>query len=175
MRDGLGNLSQRLAPMNLELYHAPRKNLDVYVQDSYIFAKGNESFVAQVYMGDEKNYLGLGLANYNTEPNAYVVNQMMGFRVPWASSWRAEGVLRYKIVRFATVGNQGLDVFEKSLILYKDFHDFHTSWDLRIRRGVQEFFFLVRLKKSGAPNRDALEEESRNYWHPWRKEGDLRD
>ncbi len=176
MRDGAGgSLSKRLAPVNLELYHAPRKNLDVYLQESYRFGQGNDSLVAQVYMGDEKNYLGLGLANYSTEPNTYVVNQMMGFRMPWAPSWRAEGVLRYKIVRFAAPGDEGLRFFEKSLILYKDFHDFHTSWYFKIRRGVKEFFFLVSLKMNDPSKRDALEDASRNYWHPWRKEGDIRD
>ena len=176
MRDGAGgSLSKRLAPVSLELYHAPRKNLDIYLQDSYKVGRGNDSFVAQINSGDEKNYLGLGLANYSTQPNTYVVSQTMGFLVPWAPSWRAEGVLRYKIVRFAAAGDKGFYFFEKSLILYKDFHDFRTSWYFKVRRGVKEFFFLVSLKMNDSSKRDALEDASRNYWHPWRKEGDLRD
>ncbi|MFA6434176.1 MAG: LPS export ABC transporter periplasmic protein LptC [Elusimicrobiales bacterium] len=176
LRDGVGgSLSKRLAPVNLELYHAPRKNLNIYVQEAYKFGRGNDSLVGQVYLGDEKNYFGLGVANFSTQSNAYVVNQMMGFRVPWAPSWRAEGVLRYRIIRFAQPADQRLLFFEKSIILYKDFHDFHTTWDLRVRRGVKEFFFLIRLKMNDASKRDALEEQSRNYWHPWRKDGDLSD
>lgn len=176
MRDGVGgSLSKRLAPVNMELYHAPGKNLSVYVQDSYKFGQGNDSLVAQIYSGDEKNYFGLGLANYSNQPNTYVVNQMMGFRLPWAPSWRAEGVLRYKIVRFASAGDKGLRFFEKSLILYKDFHDFRTSWYFKVRRGVKEFFFLISLKMNDPSKRDALEDASRNTWHPWRKEGELRD
>jgi len=176
LRDGVGgSLSKRLAPMNLELYHAPRKNLNVYLQDSYKFGQGNESLVAQIYSGDEKNYFGLGLANYSIEPNTYVVNQMMGFRVPWAPSWRAEGVLRYKIVRFAAPEDKGFIFFEKGLTLHKDFHDFHTSWFFKVRKDVKEFFFLVSLKMNDRGKRDAFEDASRNYWHPWRKEGDLRD
>ena len=170
-----GSLSKRLAPVNLEVYHAPRKDLNIYLQESYKFGEGNCSFVAQVNSGDEKNYFGLGLANYSSQPNTYVINQTMGFRLPWAQSWRAEGVLRYRLVRFVAHGDKELLFFEKSITLYKDFHDFHTSWDLKIRRGVKEFFFLVRLRMNDALKRDPLEDASRNYWHPWRKEGDLRD
>ncbi len=176
MRQGAGgSFSKRLAPVNLEIYHAPRKDLSIYLQESYKFGEGNSSFVAQVNSGDDKNYLGLGLANYSTQPNTYVVNQTMGFRLPWAPSWRAEGVLRYQLVRFVAPGDKGLFFFEKSIILYKDFHDFHTSWDLKIRHGAKEFFFLVRLKMNDASKRDPLEDASRNYWHPWRKADDMRD
>ncbi len=176
MRNGAGgSLSRRLAPVNLELYHAPRKNLDIYLQDSYKFGQGNDSFVAQVNAGDEKNYFGLGLATYSSQPNTCIVNQTMGFRVPWAQTWRAEGVLRYKIVGFAAPGDKGFSFFEKSLVLYKDFHDFHTSWFFKVRRGVREFFFLVSLKMNDPSKRDSLEDASRSYWHPWRKDGDIRD
>jgi hypothetical protein len=170
-----GVVSRRLSPLSAELYHAPRKNLNIYVQDSYIFAEGNRSLITQVYAGDEKDYVGLGLANYNNQPNTYVINQMTGFRLPWASSWRAESVLRCEIVRFRTDGDRSVHFFEKGLILYKDFHDFHTTWSYKVRRGVKEFFFLVSLKKSDSARLDPFEDASRNLWHPWRKEGDLRD
>ncbi|OGS08068.1 MAG: hypothetical protein A2270_03230 [Elusimicrobia bacterium RIFOXYA12_FULL_51_18] len=176
MRDGMGgSFSRRLSTMTVEFYHAPRKNLDIYLQDSYRFGDGNKSFVAQVYSGDEKNYLGVGLAHYSSQPHDYVLNQMMGFRVPWAQSWRAEGVLRYKLVRFTAPGDKSVNFFEKGLVLYKDFHDFHTSWHFMVRRGVNEFHFLVSLKMNDSNKRDPLEDSSRNYWHPWRKDGELRD
>jgi hypothetical protein len=170
-----GILSKRLSPLSAELYHAPRKNLNIYIQDSYVFADNNRSLIAQVYVGDEKDYVGLGLANFNNQPNTYVINQMAGFRLPWAKSWRAESVLRCEIVRFRTDGDKEVHFFEKGLILYKDFHDFHTTWSYKVRKGVKEFFFLVSLKKNDASRRDPFEDSSRNYWHPWRKEGDLRD
>ena len=170
-----GAVSKRLSPLFAELYHAPRKNLNIYVQDSYIFAEGNSSLIAQVYAGDEKDYVGMGVANYSNKPNTYVVNQMLGFSLPWAKSWRAESILRCEITRFNTDRVRSTRFFEKGIVLYKDFHDFHTTWSYKVRRGVKEFFFLVSLKKSDDARRDSFEDVSRNFWHPWRKEGDLRD
>ena len=181
MRNGVGgSFSRRLSPMTIEFYHAPRRNLDIYLQDSYRFGDGNKSFVAQVYAGDEKNYLGVGLAHYSTSPHDYILNQMMGFRVPWAESWRAEGILRYRLVRFTAPGDKSVQFFEKGLILYKDFHDFHTSWHFTVRPGlkqrdVNEFHFLISLKMNDPSKSDPLEDASRNDWHPWRKAGELRD
>ena len=122
----------------------------------------------------------MGLANYSTSPHDYILNQMMGFRVPWAQSWRAEGVLRYKLVRFTAPGDKSVQFFEKGLILYKDFHDFHTSWHFTVRPGlkqrdVNEFHFLISLKMNDPSRRDPMEDASRNDWHPWRKDGELRD
>jgi hypothetical protein len=176
MRDGMGgSFSRRLSTVTFEYYHAPRKNLDIYLQDSFRFGDGNRSFVAQVYSGDEKTYMGAGFAYYANMPNVYVLNQVMGFKVPWFQSWRAEGVLRYELGDFTTHGNKRLKFFEKGVILYKDFHDFQTTWNFKVRRGVNEFFFLVSLKMNDPGKRDAFEDASRNDWHPWRKEGALRD
>jgi hypothetical protein len=176
MRNGVGgSFSRRLSTTTVEFYHAPRKNLDIYLQDSYRFGDGNKSFVAQLYSGDEKNYLGVGLAHYSTQPHDYIMNQMMGFRVPWAQSWRAEGVLRYNLVHFTGPGDKTVKFFEKGLVLYKDFHDFHTSWHFMVRRGVNEFHFLISLKMNDKGKRDPLEDSARNDWHPWRKDGELRD
>ncbi|HOW90480.1 MAG TPA: hypothetical protein PL037_09360, partial [Elusimicrobiales bacterium] len=176
MRDGMGgSFSRRLSTMTFEYYHAPRRNLDIYLQDSYRFGDGNKSFVAQVYSGDEKTYLGAGFAYYTTTPGSYVLNNVAGFTVPWAPSWRAEGVLRYELGDFSSRDNKKLKFFEKGLILYKDFHDFHTSWFFKERRGVNELFFLVTLKMNDPAKRDAFDDGSRNDWHPWRKAGAIRD
>jgi len=170
-----GSFADHLSTMTVEYYHAPRKNLDIYLQDSYSFAKGNRSFVAQVNSGGTQNYTGLGLASYNSQPGVLVFNQTFGFKVPWADSWRAEAILRYKLVHEAGLNFTGFCFFEKSLILYKDFHDFRTRWDFRVRRGVKEFSFLLSLKMNDPARNDRLEESSRNYWHPWRKVGQIRD
>ena len=176
MRDGQGgSFSRRLSTVTAEFYHAPRKNLDIYLQDSYRFGDGNKSFVAQVYSGDEKTYLGTGFAYYSSLPDAYVVNQILGFRAPGAKTWRAEGVLRFQTGDFSTRRDRRVKIFEKGLVLYKDFHDFHTTWSFKIRRGVNEFFFLISLKMNDPGRRDPFEDASRNDWHPWRKDGAVRD
>jgi len=65
--------------------------------------------------------------------------------------------------------------FEKSLILYKDFHDFRTKWEVRSRTGAKEFYFLISLKMNDPAAKDDLDADSRKFWHPWRKEGEVRD
>lgn len=165
----------RLTPLITEAYYAPRPSLEIYLQDSYSFNSSSGSFVAQVTAGGSETYLGAGLANYSTDPRAWVVGNTFGFR-PWAGSrWRAEAVLRYRAVVSAS-GVEEFTFFEKALTLYRDFHDFRTRWDFKERAGgVKEFFFFVTLKMNDPSRKDDLEEKSRRFWRPWRQEGAQRD
>lgn len=168
--------ASRLSPLITEAYYAPRPTLDLYAQDSFNFASGNQSFVAQATAGGRETYFGAGLANYNTDSEAWIVSNTFGFR-PWrASKWRAEAVLRYRAVPRGFASFETFKFFEKALTLYRDFHDFRTRWDFRVRSGgVNEFFFFVNLKMNDPVRYDSLEEKSRQFWHPWRQEGALRD
>ena len=64
---------------------------------------------------------------------------------------------------------------EKGVTLYKEFHDFNTTWFFKERHKVHEIFFLLTLKINDVTRRDPFDEAARNDWHPWRKEGMLRD
>jgi hypothetical protein len=167
--------SSRLAPLITEVYYAPRATLDLYAQNSFNFASGNQAFVGQATAGGRETYFGAGLANYNTDSEAWIVSNTFGFK-PWRTSkWRAEAVLRYRAVpragRFET-----FKFFEKAVTLYRDFHDFRTRWDFRVRSGgVNEFFFFANLKMNDPVRYDNLEEKSRQFWRPWRQEGAVRD
>jgi hypothetical protein len=170
------SFTRRLQPLTVEGYYAPRPSLDLYAEDSYSFADGNRSFVSQVTLGAGEHYFGAGLANYSTDSAAWVVSNTMGFR-PWrGSKWRLEGVLRYRAVPGGFLKFSSFAFFEKAVTLYRDFHDFRTRWDYRVRAGgVKEFFFFVNLKISDPKAYDSLEEKSRQFWHPWRQEGAVRD
>jgi len=170
------SFSRRMTPVIAEIYYAPRPGMDVYAEDSYKLGDGNKSFVSQVTLGGGDNYVGGGVANYSTDPNAWVISNTVGFR-PWKKSgWRAEAVLRYRMYARGNYRFGDFRFFEKALTLYKDFHDFHTKWDLRERSGgVKEFFFYLSLKMNDPLRKDDLEEKSREFWRPWRKEGEVRD
>jgi len=166
---------QRLSPLIAEFYYSPRPGLDMYLEDSYVFGKGNRSFIAQINVGDEKNYSRSGLANYNSDPGVYVLNQTFGFKPRPEASWRLEGVLRFKTAPDGFFRFSEFVFFEKSLIIYKDFHDFRTRWEFRTRTGAKEFYFLLNLKMNDPAAKDDLDADSGKFWHPWRKEGDVRD
>ena len=170
------SFSRRMTPVVAEVYYAPRPGLDIYTEDSYRLGEGNKSFVSQVNVGGGDNYVGGGVANYVTDPNAWVISNTFGFR-PWKESgWRAEAVLRYRIYAWGNFRFGDLRFFEKGLTLYRDFHDFHTKWELKERSGgVKEFFFYLSLKMNDPARKDDLEEKSREFWRPWRKEGEVRD
>ncbi|HCC49163.1 MAG TPA: hypothetical protein DEQ38_13760 [Elusimicrobia bacterium] len=170
------SFARRLSPLITEAYYAPRPSLDLYAQNSYSFASGNQGFVAQASAGDKERYFGLGVANYSTDPEAWVLSNTFGFR-PWRTSkWRAEAVLRYRLVPDGFGKFQSFKFFEKAVTLYREFHDFRTRWDFRVRSGgVKEFFFFVNLKMNDPVRYDSLEEKSRQFWHPWRQEGAVRD
>lgn len=170
------SFARRLSPLIAEAYYAPRPSLDLYAQNSYSFASGNQAFVTQATMGGKETYFGIGAANYNTDSEAWVLSNTFGFR-PWRTSkWRAEAVLRYRMVPDGFMKFEAFRFFEKALTLYRDFHDFRTRWDFRVRAGgVKEFFFFVNLKMNDPVRYDSLEEKSRQFWHPWRQEGAVRD
>jgi len=166
----------RLAPLIAEAYYAPRPSLDLYAEDSYSFSDGNRSFVSQVNFGGGEKYVGAGLANYSTYSAAWVISNTVGFR-PWRNSkWRAEGALRYRAVPAGLFKFSAFRFFDKSVSLYRDFHDFRTRWDFRVRSGgVKEFFFFVNLKMNDPVRKDTLDDKSRQFWHPWRQDGAVRD
>lgn len=170
------SFARRLTPLITEVYYAPRATLDLYAQNSYSFARGNEAFVAQATAGGKEAYFGVGAANYNTDSEAWILSNTFGFR-PWRTSkWRAEAVLRYRAVPRGLGKFETFKFFEKAVSLYRDFHDFRTRWDFRVRSGgVNEFFFFVNLKMNDPVRYDSLEEKSRRFWHPWRREGAVRD
>ncbi len=170
------SFKKRLAPVTAEIYYAPRPMVDIFASETYSFSGGARSFVTQVNVGDAENYAGGGIANYSSAPKAWVISNMFGFR-PWrGSGWRAETVLRYRVSSAGGLDLRDFRFFEKGITLYRDFHDFRTKWDFRERSGgVREFFFYVSLKISEPARKDDLEDKSREYWHPWRQAGEVRD
>lgn len=167
---------KRLAPITAEAYYAPRPGMDIFATETYSLAGGTKSFVTQVNFGDKENYFGFGVANYSTDARAWILNNMLGFRPGKTSEWRLELALRYRMINDGGLNFSEVNFFEKAVTLYKDFHDFRTRWNFRERSGgVREFFFYLNLKISEPARKDGLEEKSREYWHPWRAEGELRD
>lgn len=168
--------NRRLQPITAELYYSPRPDLDIFATETYSVYSGTRSFVAQANYGNAVNYVGGGIANYSTDGRSWVISNTFGFRPRASSSWRLEGVLRYRLMLDGGLNAGDVRFFEKALTLYKDFHDFHTKLDFRERSGgVKEIFFYVNLKMNAPVPKDNLEEKSREYWHPWRKEGEERD
>lgn len=170
------SFTKRLAPVTAEVYYAPRPRVDIFAAETYSLSGGSRSFVTQVNVGGKENYIGGGIANYSSAPRDWIFSNIFGFR-PWrGSGWRAETVLRYRLRSEGRFKFSAFKFFEKGITLYRDFHDFRTKWDFRERSGgVREFFFYVNLKISEPARKDDLEEKSRQFWHPWRQEGEVRD
>ena len=170
------SFTRRLAPITAEAYYAPRAGIDVFATETYSLAGGSKSFVSQVNFGGKEDYFGFGVANYSTDPRGWVLNNTLGFRPGKTSAWRLELALRYRMLNDGGLNFSEINFFEKAVTLYKDFHDFRTRWNYRERSGgVREFFFYLNLKISEPSRKDDLEEKSREFWHPWRAEGELRD
>ncbi len=177
MRDYFrASFTKRLAPLIAEVYYAPRPNVDIFATETYSLSGGSKSFVTQINFGGKENYIGGGIANYSSARREWVFSNVLGFR-PWrGSGWRAETVLRYRLKSEGNFNYSDFKFFEKGITLYRDFHDFRTKWDYRERSGgVREFYFYLNLKISEPARKDDLEERSRQYWHPWRKDGEVRD
>lgn len=170
------SFSRRLAPLIGEVYYAPRPFLDLYLAETYSLYGGTRSFVAQVYVGDKETYVSGGIANYSSAPHAWVLSNTLGFRPSRGSPWRAETVLRFRLTSAGGLNFSNIMFFEKGVTLYRDFHDFRTRYNFKERSGgVREFFFYVTLKFNDPARKDDLDERAREFWHPWRQEGEVRD
>ena len=175
LRDtAVGDFSHRLSTMTAELVYEPKPGVSFILQDNYSFTEGHRAVIAQADFSVDKNSVGLGVAKYGDSPE-YVVNHTIGIRPGWRG-WSADLILRYRLTLADRVGVDKFSFFEKSVTLYKEFHDFRSTWDLRFRPGgVKEFFFLVSMKINDAPRNEPLDEESRRFWTHWRKPGQIRD
>lgn len=170
------SFTRRLAPVTAEAYYAPRAGIDIFATETYSLAGGTNSFVSQINIGGKEDYFGFGVANYSTDKRAWILNHTLGFRPGKTSEWRVELALRYRVLNDGGLNFSEANFFEKAVTLYKDFHDFRTRWNFRERSGgVREFFFYLNLKISEPARKDDLEEKSRQFWHPWRQQGELRD
>ena len=163
---------RRVSPITAEFYFTGKNLFSFYAQNIYSPCAGNQSMVSQIHMGTDKNYIGFGLANYKTSKDTYIFNNTVGFKPP-GSSWRLESVFRYQLAKKNGLLLKDISFFEKTFILYKDFHDFRTMWKFTRRPNVNEFFFLVNLKINSKIEKKS--DKSDAYWYPWRKENQIRD
>ncbi len=175
LRDtAVGDFASRLSAMTAELVVEPRPGIGLFLQDNYSFAEGHRSIIAQADFAVDKSQVGLGVTKYGDSPE-YVVNNTIGIRPGW-KGWSADLTLRYRLTPADRGGVEKFSFFEKSAVLYKEFHDFRSTWNFRFRPGgVREFFFLVSMKINDAPRNEPLDEESRRFWTHWRKPGQIRD
>lgn len=170
------SFKNRLSPLISEISYSPKNDLGFYAQNTYDFHGSSNSFILQVNAGTADNYIGMGVSNYSTDAGddgAWIIHNNFGFKPFPESKWKAEVTLRYR----AVVGHGKKDsfsFFEKSFAVYKEFHDFKTRFNFRMRPSGNDFFFLISLKMN-APAKENLEEKSREYWRPWREQGAVRD
>ncbi|MCK5358643.1 MAG: hypothetical protein KAJ48_09635, partial [Elusimicrobiales bacterium] len=163
---------RRVSPITAEFYFAGKNLFSFFAQNTYSPTAGNQSMVSQVNMGSDKNYVGFGFANYKTSKDTYIFNNTIGFK-PKNSSWRLESIFRYQLAKKSGLLLKDISFFERTFILYKDFHDFRTMWKFTRRPDVNEFFFLINLKVNSKV-RDVTD-KSDAYWYPWRESNQIRD
>lgn len=175
LRDSaIGNFAHRLSTMTVELVYEPKPGVSFILQDDYSFTDGHRAVIAQADFTVERNSVGLGVAKYADSPE-YLVSNTIGVRPGWRG-WSADLTLRYRLTPADRLGVDKFSFFEKSASLYKEFHDFRSTWNFRSRPGgVKEFFFLITMKINDAPRNEPLDEESRRFWTHWRKPGQIRD
>lgn len=167
----------RIQPLVTEISYSPSAYSNFFAQDTYDFHGSSNSFIMQGRIGNRENYFGLGLSNYSSaggDDGAWIFHNTFGIKFYPKATWRLEGILRMRTV--ADEGhNNSLRFFEKTVSLYKDFHDFRTRLSFRSRPGgVKDVFFIVTLKMN-EPQKEDLEQKAKEYWRPWREDGADRD
>lgn len=163
---------KRIFPLTVETYFSAAGR-EIFLQDSYDLDKGNKSFISQLNLGGEKEYFNFGLANYSSDRSKWIVSNGIGMVPPIPGRWRTELTLRYFVD--SADGRLKTSFFEKSAVIYKDFHDFRTRFNIRVRRGVKEFFVYLTLKMNDSYRNDEMSQKADYFWRPWRKPGEPRD
>ncbi len=166
------DFSERFLPFAAEVYSFS-SNREIFLYDSYDISSGNKSFISQINFGGKDEYFGFGLSNYSTEKNEWIVSNSFGFDPRLPGKWRIEGVLRFWTDFSGSKVKTGF--FEKSAVIYKDFHDFRTKFNFRVRKDVKEFFVYLTLKMNDPYRNDEFSRKTDAFWRPWRKPGEARD
>ncbi len=170
--DDYKSFKKRMFPLSFETYIGGHGK-EIFVYDSYDIDRGNKSFISQLNLGNEKDYFSMGLANYSDDSSKWIVSNGLGFTLPIRGNWRTELILRYCIDSVDKRFNAYF--FEKSAVVYKDFHDFRTKFHIRTRRDVKEFFLYITLKMNDPYRSDEVSKKADYFWRPWRKPGENRD
>lgn len=150
-RDVDPGFRERVRPFAADLVLLLPRSWDLTLHEDYQLAEGHRSFLLQADWGDRAGrYLRFGLANVRPQQQHTLVSQEVGWG-PKDGSWRLSGAIRTDLRATTGAKFDAIQVFEKELVLRKDFHDFHTLWALRIRPGgVQEFQFRINLRMESA-------------------------
>lgn len=166
------SFKKRMFPLSFETYIGGNGR-EIFIYDSYEIDQGNKSFISQLNLGNEKDYFSMGLANYSDDRSKWIVSNGLGFMLPIRGNWRSELTLRYCVDSVDKRLNTYF--FEKSAIIYKDFHDFRTKLSIRTRKDVKEFFLYITLKMNDPYRNDEISRKADYFWRPWRKPGESRD
>lgn len=163
---------KRFLPFAAEIYSYSSR-MEIFLYSSYDIASKNDSFISQVNFGGKEEYFGFGLSNYATKKNEWIVSNSFGLVPPLFRKWRIEGVLRFWADFSDNMVKSGF--FEKSVAVYKDFHDFRAKFNFRTRKDVKEFFVYITLKMNDPYKNDEFSRQTNAFWRPWRKPIDVRD
>lgn len=180
----------RLTPVVGEVSLYPARMTSVFAAGSYRLGTGIEGLLVQADRGDpEGTFGGLGFT-YNrtrTDPltggvtgESFLVHHTAGWK-PRGASWRLEAAFRYRLLKQTLPGLRFREIasFDRSIILYKRFHDFDTRWEVRARGGATLFLWSLELAMPYRPKAEPEKERDRTQAeqeaYPWRQssEGDV--
>lgn len=179
-RDGASNLQafgdaaptfqDRLLPLTADLVYVPKLGVNLAVRNDYHFIQGHRSSILQLDLGDRQaTFFGLGLQHNAANKEHYWVSQEFGYQ-PKSASWTVGGALRADLFRQNVDGYRKSHLFEKELVLSKNFHDFHVRVLGRARPGgVKETQILLELLFSAERDDGILKKDLEGEFYPWRQ------
>ncbi|MDD2772414.1 MAG: hypothetical protein PHP45_01815 [Elusimicrobiales bacterium] len=165
----------RLQPILAETGWQMSRSVYMFARDVYKKGQGNQAFVTQMDFGlPLGNSTSLGLSNYASNPDVYMLNQSATW-YPKDASWHLDAGLNWAVFTRGSLGNvRTMAVAAKTLTIYKDFHDFHTEVNFQLRPGVKTASIKLNLLFNPTGKRVISPEEDEKFWRPWQKPGDPR-
>ncbi|MFA5937578.1 MAG: hypothetical protein WC822_06910 [Candidatus Paceibacterota bacterium] len=166
----------RLQPVMAETGWQMSRSVYMFARDVYKAGLGNQAFVTQLDFGlPLGNSTSLGLSNYSSDPNTYMLNQSAAW-YPKNANWHLDAGLNWAVLTNGGLNSvRTLAVASKTIAWYKDFHDFHTEFRVLVRAGVRTGSVKLNMRFNPPGKRIVSREENEKFWYPWRKPGEERD
>jgi len=163
----------RVQPIVSEVYYTPRSEFSLILRDDYRLVGGNENLVVNATWGDErKTFLSAGTGYNISNSNRYFINTEAGWLVP-GSHLRLTGALRSVALSNGGLGNlHGGQLFDKELMVFKEWHDFVGRFGCRFRPGnVKEATVRVDIKLGSFEAEHQKAHDWESEWFPERAYG----
>ena len=177
-RDHELGFRDRVQPITGDVYYTPSSIFNLTVRDVYQLTTGNQNCIFSGTLGDELGtFLTAGMGYNLATADLYYLNTEFGISdstgIGSKGTWHLTAALRSLVLSEGGIGDvHGFRVFEKEVMLVKNWHDFFGRASVRLRPGnVEEFTVRAEMKYGSFDQDRQIVHDWESEWFPERVHG----